>query len=171
MLKEHLKNRHLDLSRHKVWLDEEKGVATFPLTDLCGKMLGYQLYRPSGDKSIRNSPNGKYYTYTTNENFHPWGMESWSFSNTLFLTEGLFDAARLTERGYSALAMLSNNPKQWWSVFKFFMMIRPTVVVADNDAAGKYLVKYGQRHVFAPEGYDLNSAPDEWVNELLEGVE
>jgi hypothetical protein len=36
-------------------------------------------------------------------------MESWRWTNTLFITEGIFDAARLTERGASAIAMASND--------------------------------------------------------------
>jgi hypothetical protein len=92
---EHLQLRHMNLAIHTAWLDEVEDVATFPLWNLSGKMIGYQSYRPSGIKKVFNHPKeGRYYTYRKNLDIGVWGLESWKFSNTLFVTEGIFDACR-----------------------------------------------------------------------------
>jgi DNA primase len=86
--------------------------------------------------------------------------------HVVFLTEGIFDAARLTERGYSALAALTNNPtkdlRNWLS-----MLNRKVVAVCDNDAAGRRLAKFGDVAVFT-EDKDLGEADDAFVTRLLE---
>jgi hypothetical protein len=73
-------------------------------------MTGFQQYRPAANKQKDNHPrDSRYFTYRKNRVVGVWGLESWSLSNTLFVTEGVFDAARLTARGYSAIATLSND--------------------------------------------------------------
>jgi hypothetical protein len=96
-----------------------------------------------------------------------WGVESLHLTpHVVFLTEGVFDACRLTERGFSALAVLSNNPgadlKNWLS-----MLNRKVVAVCDNDDAGRKLAKYGDCCVFTTDK-DLGDSSEEYVTELLE---
>lgn len=83
----------------------------------------------------------------------------------VFLTEGLFDAARLTELGYSALAALSNNPtrdfRNWLSLLN-----RPVVAVCDNDKAGRQLAKFGDYAEFTSEK-DLGDSTTEEVLNLV----
>lgn len=167
---EHLKSRHLNQALHRVWVSEELQCATFPMWNLSGKLLGYQRYRPNGSKKLNKDPReGKYFTkLLTNAEYALWGMESWSLSNTLFVTEGLFDAARLTDRGYSAVATLSNNVSStlhsWlWCVSKF----RNVVAVCDNDAAGLSLAKCAPSHVVVEGAKDLGDASDLYVSNLL----
>ncbi len=125
-------------------LDEVEQVATFYLWNLSGQLVGYQQYRPNGEKKAQNSPReGKYFTYKKQPTVAVWGVESLHLTpNVVFLTEGLFDAARLTERGYSALAVLSNNPSpdlaNWLKCLN-----RRVVAVCDDDAAGRKLAKFG----------------------------
>ena len=166
---EHLKSRYFDLNVHTAWIDEEEGVATFPLWNLSGQMVGFQQYRPSADKKRDNHPrDSRYFTWRKNKVIGVWGLESWNFSNTLFVTEGVFDAARLTERGYSAIASLSNDVddslKRWlWMVRK----VRRVVTVCDNDTAGRKLAKFGTVSHVMEEGKDLGEASDEYVTHLL----
>jgi DNA primase len=167
-LLEHLRSRRLNTEVHRVWIDESEGVATFPLWNLSGKMVGYQHYRPAADKVKRNNPkDSRYFTYRKNHAVGVWGLESWRFSNTLFLTEGVFDACRLTALGYSAVATLSNDVDaslcRWlWTIRK----TRPVVAVCDADAAGRRLAKHGGvSHVI--ESGDLGDASDEYVKKLL----
>ena len=140
MLKEHLKSRHLDLALHRPVLDEENQVATFYLWNLSGQLCGYQQYRPTGDKKAQNDPRmGKYFTYKHQPTLALWGVESLHLTpHVVFLTEGIFDGARLTERGVSALAVLSNNPtpdlRGWLRALN-----RLVVTVCDNDQAGKQI--------------------------------
>ena len=166
-LVEHLKKRHLDFELHRPVLDLENDVATFYLWNLSGKFCGYQQYRRFGEKKPQNNPKqGKYFTYRKQPTLAVWGVESLHLSpNVVFLTEGVFDACRLTERGYSALAVLSNNTgwdlKNWLS-----MLNRKVVAVCDNDDAGRRLAKFGDVSVFC-EDHDLGDSTDEFVNNLV----
>lgn len=167
MLKEHLLSRHLDLELHRPMLDESEGLATFYLWNLSGQLVGYQQYRPTGEKKPNNNPKlGKYYTYRKQPTLAVWGVESLNLTpNVVFLTEGLFDAARLTERGVSALAVLSNNPspdlRNWLTCLN-----RKVVAVCDNDNAGRKLAKFGDEVVFCEEK-DLGDSTDEFVTQLV----
>jgi hypothetical protein len=167
MLKEHLLNRHLDLDLHRPMLDEAEGVATFYLWNLSGQLVGYQQYRPAGEKKPQNNPKeGKYFTYRKQPTHTVWGVESLDLSpSVVFVCEGLFDAARLTERGFSALAVLSNNPnsdlKNWLTCLN-----RRVVAVCDNDAAGRKLAKFGDCCVFTTDK-DLGDSDDDFVTNLL----
>ena len=167
---EHLKSRHFDPNTHLVWGDEVEQVATYPLWNLTGQMVGFQQYRPAANKKKDNHPReSRYFSWRKDKVVGVWGLESWSFSNTLFVTEGVFDAARLTERGYAAIATLSNDVDpslaRWlWLARKS----RPVVAICDNDAAGRRLAKCGAvAHVMA-DGKDLGEASDEYVTKILE---
>lgn len=168
-LKEHLRSRHLDLELHKPVLDEENGVATFYLWNLSGQLVGFQQYRQDGEKKKQNSAReGRYFTYRSQPTHAVWGVETLHLTpDVVFLTEGVFDAARLTERGYSALAVLSNNPskdlKQWLRALN-----RKVVAVCDNDenGAGRRLAKFGDVSYFTQEK-DLGDSDDSVVDDLL----
>ena len=166
-LEQHLKSRHLDLVLHRPVLDEENNVVTFYLWNLSGQLVGFQQYRPDGEKKKKNSArDGRYFTYRKQPTHAVWGVESLDLSpDVVFLTEGVFDAARLTERGYSALAVLSNNPnadlKQWLKTLN-----RKVVAVCDNDAAGRRLAKFGDVSYFTTEK-DLGDSDDSAVDDLL----
>jgi len=167
MLKEHLLSRHLDLALHRPMLDEAEGVATFYLYNLSGQLVGYQQYRPWAEKKPFNHPKlSKYYTYRKQPTLAVWGVESLHLTpSVVFLTEGLFDAARLTSRGYSALAVLSNDPtpdlRNWLTSLN-----RRVVAVCDSDNAGKKLAKFGDVAVFTTDK-DLGDSTDEYVTALL----
>ena len=164
---EHLKERHLNLELHRPMVDEVERVATFFLYNLSGQLVGYQQYRPEGEKKPQNNPKqGKYFTYRKQPTLAVWGVESLHLSpNVVFLTEGVFDACRLTEKGYSALAVLSNNTgkdlSNWLS-----MLNRKVVAVCDNDDAGRKLAKFGDVAVFC-EDHDLGDSTEEFVNTLV----
>lgn len=178
----HLRSRHLDLELHRPWLCHEQGVATFPLWNLSGQLVGYQQYNPLGDKKVSNSKaEGKYYTYR-NKNTPTvlvWGVESLVAyghrPSPVFVTEGVFDAARLTERGCVAFATLCNDPPADYANW-LGMLNRKVVVVADGDSAGRKLGKLARLvraggadaevHEMAP-GTDMGDASDAEVVEFL----
>ena len=165
-LKEHLKSRHLDFDLHKPMLDEVEGVATFYLWNLSGQLVGYQQYRPAGEKKPQNNPKaGKYYTYRKQPTLALWGVESLVNPGSVFLCEGVFDACRLTEKGCAALAVLSNNTGSDLSNW-LFMMNRRVVAVCDNDVAGKKLAKFGNEAVFTSDK-DLGDSSEDYVNSLV----
>jgi len=166
---ENLKARHLNLALHTVWIDEVDCVATFPLWNLSGKMVGYQRYRPNQDKHRDNDPKmSRYYTYRKDRALAVWGMESWYLTNTLFVTEGVFDAARLTAKGVSAIATLSNDlddtTREWLYIVK---ATRFVVAICDNDAAGRKLAKFGHASHTVEMFKDLGEANDKYINDLV----
>ena len=178
-MRTHLLSRHVDLELHRVWYDDTDRVAVFPLWNLSGQFVGYQAYRPEASKVQKNDEKGKYYTYRGEKLFPKhcktvavWGLESWYLSTTLFVTEGVFDAARLTELGVSAVALLSNDPSK--STRNWLYAVRQqrhVVAVCDPGGAGGKLAKVGhEAHVMnvpgLPDG-DLGDAPDSYVQALL----
>lgn len=164
---EHLKNREFDLSVHHAWLNDEINVATFPLWNLSGQMVGYQQYRPYADKKKNNPHDAKYFTRLKEGKVGVWGLESWHFTDTLFLTEGVFDATKLTSKKVSCIAVLSNDLsltlRKWlWLIRKQ----RKVVAVCDNDAAGRRLARYGHLFHIIEEG-DLGEASEQYVYDLI----
>jgi len=166
-LEEHLKWRHLDLNLHRPVLDEENDVATFYLWNLSGQLVGYQQYRRSASKTASNDPrSGRYFTFRKLPTIAVWGVESLHLTpKILFVTEGLFDACRLTELGVSAIAVLSNDSskdlKNWLT-----LLHRKIVAVCDNDKAGKELAKFGDEAIFMKEK-DLGDSSPEEVEALI----
>jgi DNA primase len=185
-LKQHILDRHVDMNLHTVWLDEVERVATFPLWNLSGELVGYQAYRPDADKVQKNDEKGRYYTYKGNKlvpcwmdrpkhnrTIGVWGLESWNLSTTLFVTEGIFDAARLTQRGYSAIAVLSNDPNT--STLNWLLQVRtqrPTVAICDPGAAGRKLAKTAHKaHTVCVTGNtaaDLGDVDDDYVTKVIQ---
>lgn len=145
--------------------------ATFYLYTFTGQLAGYHAYKMGAPKlKAENMKDvSKYYTWYSKElpvQPRVWGLESFHLTQTLFLCEGMFDAARLTERGVSALATLSNDPgKQFMNWVR--TLNRHVVAVCDNDTAGRKLAKYGTEAVFCEDGKDLGDASDEYVSSLL----
>lgn len=177
-LKQHLKDRHFDTSLHAAWIDQEKGVVTFPLWNLSGSLRGFQQYRPSGNKEkFNNTEEGRYYTYRTKMNperrksceIGVWGLETFYWSKPIFVFEGIFDASRLSERGYSVLAVCANDPDR--TTIEWLYLIRaqrPVIVVCDGDKAGHRLAKNGTHYHVMPGGMDMGDVSDEYVTEFLE---
>lgn len=176
-IEDHLRRRGIDPSKTYVVIDKENGIATFMLYNLSGQLVGYQRYNPKGDKKDHtNSLMAKYYTYVTKEDSKTakiavWGLESFSPDDSFFfMTEGIFDAVKLHNAGYPAIALLSNNPK----VLKSWLSALPQkkIVVADNDEAGSKLEKFGDLVIHVPTEYkDVGDMPQEMVNSFFGNVE
>ena len=167
-VEQHLKSRHLDMNLHHVWVSEELRCATFPVWNLSGQLVGYQRYRPDSMEKKTNDPReGRYFSRVKEGRVGVWGLESWHLSNTLFVTEGVFDAARLTKLGYSAVALFSyevgKTTKQW---LKLCRAQRPVVAVCDNDSSGLKLKKYGHEYHVTEDG-DLGDSSEEYVRDLV----
>ena len=169
-VKQHLIERHVDLGLHRPIIDEENNIATFLLYNLSGQICGYQQYRPLASKENHNDPRtGRYYTRRTNNTTAVFGLESLKKStDTVFIVEGIFDATRLTERGYCALAMLSNNPSLTVANFLFALGKR-VVAICDADSAGKRLAKFGDVAIFTREK-DLGASTETEINDIISKV-
>lgn len=170
-LLDHLKQRHCDVQLHNPVLDYDDDVITFYLWNLSGQLVGYQSYRRSAGKEKKNNPEeGRYFTLRKAPTVAVFGVESlYLRPDVVFVTEGAFDAMRLTELGYPAVAVLSNDPSK--DVYNWLHSLgRKVVVVHDNDKAGLKLAKFGDFAVTTGEK-DLGDSPDEEVKTLLEKVE
>lgn len=165
-LAQHLKSRHVDFKLHRPMIDEFEGVASFFLYNLSGQIVGYQQYRPNANKGNRKNTNETRYFTIYNNSIAVFGVESLHLTpHVVFLTEGIFDAMRLTKFGVSALAVLCNNPKH--DVKNFLMCIPQKVIaVCDNDNAGSKLSKFGDISVFTSDK-DLGESNDEYVLNLI----
>lgn len=163
-IRQHVIDRGVDPALHRFWADDQEGVATFPLTTQLGQMVGYQQYRPSAGKERKNHPRkGRYYTYTIKSVRGVWGIESWRQSNTLYITEGIFGAARLTGVGCAAVALLSNDPKHLSDWLLCVRQSRPVVAICDHGKAGGKLAKFGHAHHQMPDKFDMDDAPQDYV--------
>jgi DNA primase len=163
---QHLLKRHVDSTVHRVVVDEDRRVATFYLYNLSGQIVGYQEYRPDSEKLQNNDPRGRYHTYRRSDTVALFGVESLSQSSSpVFLVEGIFDAVRLTRRGASALAVLSNNPGRDVGNF-LYALSRTVVAVCDNDPAGRALAAFGHQSVVCTQ-HDLGDSDEDFVTELL----
>lgn len=170
-LHQHLLDRHCDLDLHRPVLDQEEGVATFYLWNMSEAMVGYQQYRPDAGKEKKNNPKeGRYFTMRKSPTVAVFGVESLHLrSDVVFVTEGVFDACRLTSRGYPAVAVLSNDPSK--DVYNWLHSLgRKVVVVHDNDKAGLRLAKFGDFAVTTGEK-DLGDSTEDEVTNLLHEVE
>lgn len=167
---EYLRRRKLNVELHRPVVDEVERAVTYYLWNLSGQLVGYQQHRPDAPKSPQKlGPKAtRYFTYRKQPTLALWGVESLHLNKgPVFLCEGVYDAARLTYRGYSALAACSNDPKRELRNWLDFLC-RPVVAVCDDDAAGRKLAKFGDYVEVAPNGDDLGSAPEEYVTYLLE---
>lgn len=169
-LRNYLKRRHLDIELHRPVIDEESRTITFFLYNLSGCLVGFQQHRPDAPKTPqkRGPREARYFTYRKQPTHGVWGLESLYLSRgPVFLTEGVFDAARLTEKGQSALAVCCNDPQRdLWNWLQ--MLARSVVVVADNDKAGRELAKFGHYAEYCPEdGQDLGECSEDFVEYLI----
>lgn len=85
----------------------------------------------------------------------------------LFPTEGIFDAARLTERGASAVAMLSSNAKHMATWLRIVRASRPTVAICDTGPAGSAMAKLAHSVRQMPDDFDFGDAPCDFLDALL----
>jgi hypothetical protein len=165
---DHLRSRYFDTNLHRVWVDENGRVAVFPIWNLSGQLIGYQQYKPDANKVISNNPHkSRYFTRLKDKKIGVWGLESWNLSNTLFVTEGIFDACRITNHGHSAICVFGNSVSsstmRWFETVRKF---RPVVAVCDDDDSGRKLARLGLLSVTV-EGYkDLGDASEDYVKEL-----
>lgn len=157
-MKRHLKSRNLNLSLYSGTSVTGESV-TFPLWNLSGQMVGYQVYQPDKPKCHHGPPRDqRYYTYVSRYGGGQpaaavWGLETWRPSKPLFLCEGVFDACRLHNAGISAIAVLGADPvhlKSWLG-----SLPNAKVAVVQGDAAGRKLAKYGDLSIRLPEGKDV----------------
>ena len=168
----HLHSRYFDPTRYSGVTVTPEGMSVM-LWNLSGQAVGWQCYNPSQPKKEVGDPKlQKYFSWVTkpaaskNAELAVWGLETVHWTDkVLFLTEGVFDAARLHWHGLPAVAVLSNNPVH---LATWFLGLRQaTVACVQGDKAGKALAKFGQYVVRLPENEDVNSLTEDKFKELF----
>lgn len=171
-LDDHLRGRGIDKDETRIIIDEESNDVFFFLYNLSGQMVGYQKYNPTFDKKGQNSKmlgdprKTKYYNWVGDEDYGKkvavWGLESYSFEDEfLFITEGIFDIARVHQAGYPGIAVLCNDPSPQVAYW-LKTLPQKKIVIYDNDKAGEVLRKLGDYSFSIEGGKDLNDlSPDD----------
>ena len=171
----HLKERGVDKKSTRFIFDQQSGDVYFFLYNLSGKMVGYQKYNAeyekTGQSNLDDPRMAKYFTWVSEEGkgkaIGVWGLESTQFGDEyLFITEGIFDAARIHEAGLPAIAVLCNNPseslKSWLATLP-----QKKIVIYDNDAPGRRLIKVGDFSYTVPRDKDINDLTPEEAKVFL----
>lgn len=162
---DHLKQRHLDISRYNIYISND--CVVFPLWTFTGRMIGYQQYRPDGEKKRQKDPRmGRYFTKTSFDKTPAlWGVETINTDDKLlFVTEGIFKACRLHNLGYNAIAVLGNDParlKEW-----LYSCGYKTVAVCDGDRAGRKLARYCHHDIYLPDGVYIDEMSELEIERL-----
>ena len=171
----HLKDRGIDTEQTRVVIDEKTQDVFFYLYNLSGQLVGFQKYNPNyektGQSNLDDPRMAKYFTWVTEEGkgkaIGVWGLETTDFRDEfIFVTEGIFDAARIQEAGYPAISVLCNNPsdslKSWLATLP-----QKKIVIYDNDNAGKKLIKVGDFSYTVPSGKDVNDLTPSEAKDFL----
>ena len=174
----HLKERGIDTDKTRVVIDDQSQDIYFFLYNLSGQMVGYQKYNPNhpktGQSNLDDPRMTKYYNYVGEEGYGKkiavWGLESFDFEDEfLFVTEGIFDIARVHESGYPGVAVLCNDPsdslKSWLKTLP-----QKKIVICDNDKAGIKLKEVGDYSFSVKQGKDLNDLSREEAKVFLDDI-
>lgn len=170
----HLRARGLDRDLPGVVIDDVSGRVSFLLYDLSGRLIGVQKYNPFSDQKNNG---GRYKTYVAKcpcgqQHIAVWGLQFYRTDLPfVFLTEGIFDAIRIINAGWPAIALLSCDiPRTTRTWLKTLPQIR--VAILDTDKAGKKMSRYGDRSFVVPSPYkDLGDMPaqpaQDYINRLI----
>lgn len=174
----HLKDRGIDPEKTRVIIDEESSDVFFFLYNLSSQMVGYQKYNPTyTKKGQRNSDDPrmvKYYNWVVDEDkskkIAVWGLESYKFTDKyLFITEGIFDIARVHQAGYPGVAVLCNVPSPQVKIW-LDTLPQKKIVIYDNDKAGEELIEFGDYSFTVGTGKDLNDLSPEDAKKFLDDI-
>lgn len=160
---EHLKSRDLEISLYSDIIISEDAVV-FPLWTLSGRLVGYQQYKPFQPKKSKTLPleERRYDTKITRYDGKHVALTAWGLQllpkskrTPIFITEGIFDAAKLHKLGLPALAVLTSDTKylQSW----LWSLGYEIIPVCEGDEAGLKLESLSthSRTIFLEKGYDL----------------
>jgi len=186
-LRDHLISRGCNPDDYNVILDEEDNVATFLIYTLTGKLVGFQQYRPGREKNVakaRAIAGDKldlrdlcYYTFMREKEFQIWGFDRFDWKRgPIYVVEGIFDAVKLHNAGYNAVAVFGNSPV-WLPAFREAMP-HELIAVCDWDEpknpnatpAGLWLSYYTDRYMVCPPGKDPGDMTVQELEEFLQHV-
>lgn len=174
-IEQHLSDRGIDPKKTRVVRDGDD--TYFFLYNLSGQMIGYQKYNPlypkTGQGKLSDPRMAKYFTWVSgdekNKAIACWGLESVDVMNDefIFITEGIFDCVRIHQAGLPGIAVLCNDPneslKNW-----LWTLPQKKIVIYDNDAPGRKLIKVADYAFSVTGGKDLGDLTKEEAKVFLE---
>lgn len=164
-MKKHLKERFFTEHLYNSLTVTDESM-TVMLWNLSGQAVGYQVYSPLKPKKSAVPQEAKYFTHVTKGHTAMFGTETIGWNSPfMFITEGIFDAARLHSNGLPAIAVLGNNPLHLVSWFKTLPFT--TVAAVQGDKAGLMLALSTDRAVFLPETHDVNDLDEQTFLKLF----
>lgn len=174
-IEKHLLDRGIDVNKTHVIINDENGDVYFFLYNFSNQMIGYQKYNPKYPKKSDDPKTSKYFNYIVDESpeggskIAVWGLESLDIMKDkfLFITEGIFDCARVHQSGYPGIAVLCNNPSKQMLNW-LYTLPQKLIVIYDNDDAGRKLIKAGDFAYSVEIGKDLNDLSENQAQEFLD---
>lgn len=158
----HLHGRGLTGVLPGIFIDAVSCRVNFLIYNFSGQIIGVQKYDPFNP--LKNN-GGRYKTYIGKssdgqQKIAVWGLQFYRHDMPyVFLTEGIFDAIRIINSGFPALALLSceasRSTKHWLKILP-----QKKIAILDSDKAGKKLVRFSDFHRVVPNQYkDLGEMP------------
>ena len=171
----HLQQRGLN-ENIRAWVDYVNELVYFPIWTLDGKLIGNQRYSWASPKMRSNDPWGRYITRISKDykavSF--WGAEHIDLSPpVVFYTEGIWDAIRIINAGYSALAIFTCSPhKQLRGLMRDVNNGRRQIMIGDNDenGSGERARDFAPEFFLCPKGDPGDMTPEEckeWLDSLI----
>lgn len=172
--RKHLAQRGLN-ENIRAWVDYENELVYFPFWTLDGKLIGNQRYSWRAGKLRSNDPWGRYITKVSKDYKQVafWGAEYFNLSpNVCFYTEGVWDAIRVINAGYTALAIFTCSPhKQLKALMRQVNQGRRQIMIGDNDEnnAGKRAMHFAPEFLLCPKADPGDMTPEEckeWLDDI-----
>jgi DNA primase len=168
---EYFESRKINLesvSRLKLGYSDKQDMVTVPIYDVFGKCMGFVARSVEG-KDFKNSPGMK--KSKTFFNIHNAKFKD------IIVVESSFDAIRLIQLGYNAIASLGANISKYQIELleKYAISI---IVIPDNDAAGKEMTDKITSNIFSKDvkvieihgGKDIGDLSDSEVLAIFDNV-
>lgn len=141
-----------------------EGVVYFKLWNLSGKLVGFQRYKPFGEKysgSKRQKENTKkdnklrYLTYCSEGEIGVYGLETYNPDKPLLISEGIFDINMFHNIGLSGISVLTNNPEHARQFIK--LLPNRKIAILDNEPSSFLMRNYCDDYVLPPKEFtDFN---------------
>lgn len=153
-IRRHLESRSCFEEFVEFWADDEAHVVTFPLYDITHNLIGYQQYRPDGDKKSHEKECAKYWTHHLPGTSRFWIPKTYDSSKRIvFVQEGIFSATPLVTLGHNVVAILSSDNKD--ALKNLRIQGHYLIGICDGDQAGKKLSRHLDDAIILPEGEDV----------------
>lgn len=159
------------------WVDIDQEILTVPLlTADKSKWIGYQRYRWNTTKR-RGNEDGRHQRYYTHVQEQYKGMAAYGWDNCfghgpLFVTEGIFDALKVTNNWWDCIATTTNQPtKQFRQWFNMITGGRRTIAIMDDGEPRQRWLNWCDEAYYTPDPYhDLGDMSIYDVRTYLENL-